>query len=88
MRAKAFMASFKFDRKWQLLCGWFGFVATDLVFFNIAVKKRLLTNLSRLCGKMAQGFKKVFAFALYLNLSYLAKFNLLQALFKIYMKIW
>ncbi len=36
---------------------------------------------------MAQGFKNVFAFALYLNLSYLAKFNLSQALFKIYMKI-
>jgi len=28
MRAQAFMASFKFDRKWQLLRGWFSFVAT------------------------------------------------------------
>ncbi len=35
---------------------------------------------------MAQGFKSAFAFALYLNLSYLAKFNLSQALFKIYVK--
>jgi len=28
MRVQAFMASFKFDRKWQLLRGWFSFIAT------------------------------------------------------------
>jgi len=37
MRAQAFMASFKFDRKWQPLRGFlFSFIATD---FNVAIKK-------------------------------------------------
>ena len=42
------MVGFKIDRKWQLLRGLFSFIATGLVFFNIAVKKRLLANQSRL----------------------------------------
>ena len=78
------MASFKFDRKWQLLCGLFSFILID---FNIAINKKVANkSVQVLCGKMAQGFKNVIAFALYLNLPYLAKSNLSQALFKIYMK--
>jgi len=38
MRAQAFMASFKFDRKWQLLCGLFSFILID---FNIAINKKV-----------------------------------------------
>ena len=41
MRAQAFMASFKFDRKWQLLRGLFSFIVTGLVFFNIAINKKV-----------------------------------------------
>ena len=56
---------------------------TDLVFFNIAINKKVQSSS---LWQNGSGFKNVFTFALYLNLSYLAKFNLSQALFKIYMK--
>ncbi|WP_258032687.1 hypothetical protein [Campylobacter concisus] len=38
------MTSFKFDRKWQPLRGLFSFIATGLVFFNIAINKKVASK--------------------------------------------
>ena len=76
------MVSFKFDRKWQPLRGLIQLYRD----FLILLLKRLLANQSGSLWQNGSGFQSTFIFALYLNLSCLAKFNLSQALFKIYMK--
>ena len=40
------MVGFKIDRKWQLLRGLFSFIATGLIFFNIAINKKVQSRLS------------------------------------------